>query len=46
MPQLLIAMVATIFILLGVTFLGFAWKYKKFQENYYDRVRVKIDDIF
>jgi len=45
-PQLLIAMVATIFILLGVSFLGFAWKYKKFQDNYYNRFRAEIEDYF
>lgn len=45
-PQLLVAMVAAIFILLGVSFLGFAWTYKKFRDDYDNRFRVEIDDVF
>ena len=45
-PQLLAAMVASFFIVLGVTFLTFAWKSRKFQRNYDKRFRIEIRDLF
>ena len=44
-PQLLVAMIAGFFILLGVIFLGVAWNARKFQKNYYSHVRVNLKDL-
>ncbi len=43
-PQLLVAMIAGFFILLGVIFLGVAWNARQFQKNYQDHFRVNLKD--
>lgn len=45
-PQLLVVMVASFFMVLGVTFLTFAWKSRKFQRYYDKRFRMEIRDLF
>ena len=45
-PQILVAMIAAFLVILGVTFLTFAWKGRKFHENYENRLRVEIRDLF
>lgn len=45
-PQLLIAMVAAFFMIVGIVFLSIAWNARKFHKDYEKRIRVEIQDLF
>jgi len=45
MPQLLVAMAAAFFIVLGISFIGFAWSLRKFNKKY-SGFRNEISSLF
>ena len=45
-PIILVALIASFFILSGTAFLHLAWRGRMFRKQYYDPIRIHIDDIF